>query len=156
MKRQMKLLMMVIILVLISGCSKRKPELYESWMGGFFHDKFEVKKALLECGYPGYWNPGNFKQDFTLNDQVIADKCMEKSGFSGVIGSEYPSGDYYERMCNDPKGALCTINQLGVMLCSPRPPACDIPLSEIPNRSVKRRLESPFCVMDTRDPLCKP
>ncbi len=156
MKRQMTLLMMVIILVIISGCARRIPDLYEFWMGGN-RSEFEVKKALLECGYPGYWNPAFFKKDFTLNDELIASQCMVKSGFSGTFSKGHPKEDPYKSACDNPKGAFCETNSEGVTTCSsPRPPACDIPLSEIPNRSVQRRLEGPFCVAYPKDPLCKP
>ncbi len=155
MKRQMKLLMIVIILVLISGCARRLPELYELWMGGN-RSEFEVKKALLECGYPGYWSSAFFKKDFTLNDELIASQCMLKSGFSGSFGKEYPNEYSYKSACGNPKGAYCETNSKGVMTCDPRPPVCDMPLSEIPNRSVQRRLEGPFCVAYPKDPLCKP
>jgi len=92
------------------------------------------------------------KWDMTLEEDVLSRRCMLKANFNDNKCSK----KNYDRICNNPKGALCSKGEDGVVSCEPRPKACDLPLSQIPDRSVKRRLESPFCIKYPKADVCQP
>ena len=96
-------------------------------------DEIEVQKALLECGYPSPIGGG----PNDLNELALLDRCMEKAGF---IDFNY-------------------INAFGKTWCEQRPnlPACNLPLSQIPDRNISMRLNSKWCTkLYPQADACKP
>lgn len=91
----------------------------------------EIQKAMLECGL---YYPFDDSQD--INSDALGELCMIKSGFSAVID------DYTNLVCK----------------YKPNTTACSLPWDKIPNRSIKRRLESNPCkhkIYKTY-PVCQP
>lgn len=103
----------------ISNIDKPLPYEYESWHKNGV-SKLDVFKALLECDFG---NPfGGLTEG--RNNIVLNYRCMEK------IGYKY-TGDCGKQICEDKKWSNL--------------PACSLPWSEIPDRSVAKRLNSPYC-----------
>ncbi|UTO28087.1 hypothetical protein [Bartonella harrusi] len=98
-------------------------------------DPIEIKKALLECGMLGV-APYNHEND-NLNGGELAtiDACMTQAG----LHDYYP---YRSDWCRDQY-------KYGVEFSICRPGAV------IPQRSVKKRLNSPHCKKYKNAPECK-
>ncbi|MDD3592985.1 MAG: hypothetical protein PHO65_10115 [Sulfurovum sp.] len=159
----MKINIFLILMILpFLGCSdfsirnidRPAANLYEYWIDGR-HSELEIKTALLECGYPNpFGNPKITAWKISNEQYVVSYKCMLKSGF---IDNKY-SKENYNLRCNNPKGSFCGTDMYGVMHCQPRPSACDLPWDQIPDRSIKKRLESDYCkhkIYKTY-PVCQP
>ncbi|UTO28639.1 hypothetical protein [Bartonella harrusi] len=133
MKQLLKLLGAIILLSIV-GCQFNKPPTSSLAMwekpGADFT---EVGKALLECGMPTPYDVFPENQKLSLNKKALIDSCMVQSGFR----------------YKDEVGTWCE-NVQGKDL-----PACR-PGAVIPQRSVKRRLNSPFCKKSPVQPECKP
>jgi hypothetical protein len=120
---------------------------------GYLHERYckdnisdiEKYKTLLECGFREYNSGGyNVAISTEANQFIISDKCMKKSGYY-KIGCIRKSDGF--RFQEDYVAAMCKNNDY---------PACDLPLSQIPDRSVKRRLESDFCKKYPKADVCQP
>lgn len=152
--------LIILIALFVSGCTFKPfqpPTMtYEDWLDDK-HSEFEVKKALLECGYPSpfadypsryHYNTKEFyeksKETFTDNTYIENYKCMLKAGFVNTRKQSF--------YCNDSDGLPCVKDPK----CPQTPPACDLPLSQIPDRSIKKRLESDFCKKYPKADVCQP
>lgn len=100
-------------------------------------DELEVKKALMECGYPAPYYVTWQGYDLTDNQAVEYTSCMEKSGFRVT-----------ERVGRD--AACYTYRNENLPACKPN--------AVIPSRSVSRRLNSAYCKewKDEHLPVCQP
>lgn len=133
-----KLVILTITSVSLLGCSLYRfnappKDDYEMWHKPGA-DELEVKKALLECGKPGLMFPFGTDEE-TVNGAALSEFCMEKAGFK----SDSPASNYC-RAYSDKKLSAC------------RPGAV------IPDRSVAKRLNSPYCKKYSfkNDPVCQP
>jgi len=106
----------------------------EKWLKDGSTD-VDVKKAKLECGYT-YLDESVLS--FSDKQLILADRCMQKAGFV-----------YYEHI------DIC--KQLGFDKRLELIKICDLPLSEIPDRDVKKRLNALYCKKYAADsPECQP
>jgi hypothetical protein len=95
--------------------------MYEYW-GKNGASALDVKKAMLECGFPGVYEWPNWSTS-SKNEVALMYRCMEISGFSY-------SGD---------EGSFCD-----GWRDNTKPVACGENVS-VPVRSVKERINSEFC-----------
>ncbi|CBA16768.1 hypothetical protein XACN24_11155 [Xanthomonas albilineans] len=133
----MRKIIFLCAFVIISGCSdfvpfQPNPYEYEMWSAPGV-SKIDVKKAMLECGYP---TPlGIADRDLNLfpssNEVALMGRCMEKSGFIYI--------DKNDSACKGFKGL----------------PACR-PDAIIPRRELSRRINSLFCKKYTEADACTP
>ncbi|WCE05583.1 hypothetical protein [Pseudoxanthomonas sp. JBR18] len=134
-------LVAIFLFSLVVGCSGRKPfqpppDTYERWVkpGESFID---VKKAVMECGYPNPYNAllesDNSRNRAILgaNEIILADLCLIGSGY------KYHRRDKYDFCVGD------------------KWPACSSSVQP-PKRSVKLRLESRFCRDFPAADVCQP
>jgi len=143
-KKQLPLI--VILAIVFTGCFQRHPlpYLYEGWeKQGTPHfrteaqkktDEIEVFKALLECGFESPF--GDSTND--MNKVALLDRCMIKAGFIDKVYLDYTGGKTW---------------------CEKHPnlPACNLPLSQIPDRNVSMRLNSKWCTkLYPQADACKP
>ncbi|OLL38613.1 hypothetical protein [Bartonella henselae] len=134
MKQTLRLLGAVTLLG-IAGCQFNKTP--TSSIGAWEKpgaDFTEVGKALLECGMPTpyYTDPENRK--LSINAWATIHACMVQSGF------------HYE---NEHEGGWCyTFRAENLPICRPG--------AVIPQRSVKKRLNSPFCKKYKNSRKCQP
>ncbi|WP_375633031.1 MULTISPECIES: hypothetical protein, partial [unclassified Bartonella] len=135
MKQTLKLLSAVTLLG-IAGCQFNKtPGGYLSaWEKNGVTDFTEIGKALLECGMPTPYDKDPENRKLSLNKKAFIDSCMVQSGF---------------RYKDTEAGTWCE-NFQGKNL-----PACR-PGAVIPQRSVKKRLNSPFCKKYKNSRKCQP
>ncbi|UTO28637.1 hypothetical protein [Bartonella harrusi] len=133
MKQILKLLSTIILLSIV-GCqfNKTPTSSLAAWKkpGADFT---EVGKALLECGMPTPYDVFPENQKLSNNALATIHACMVQSGFR-----------YEER-----GGGWC-VNHKAENLPICRPGAV------IPQRSVKRRLNSPFCKQHPEQYECYP
>lgn len=117
------ILIFIIILISFSGCFRKVPitYMYEDYKKAEATE-LEVQKALLECGYESPL--GDSRND--LNNAVIMDRCMEKAGFSDEWYLNFHHGK-----------TVCEVH--------PERVACSIPLDQIPDRNITKRLNSEWC-----------
>jgi hypothetical protein len=90
----------------------------------------EVKKAMLECGYPSPYEIRSPNQPTTLSDVILTNRCMVSSGFTYDGGRDYLCG-----------------NRERLAACSSE--------AAIPIRDVGRRLNGAFCRAHSDDPACR-
>ncbi|WP_375654098.1 hypothetical protein, partial [Bartonella sp. OD88NMGDW] len=132
MKQTLKLLSAVTLLG-IAGCQFNKtPSSSLAMWEKPGADFTEVGKALLECGMPTPYDvdPENRKQ--SINAKATTYTCMIQSGF------RYKG-----------RGSPCyTFKEKNLPICRPG--------AVIPQRSVKKRLNSPFCTKHPEQPECEP
>ncbi|GAA5105663.1 hypothetical protein [Bartonella jaculi] len=137
MKKILKLLSGIALFV-ISGCFEDQPPrtAVDVWKKSGA-DKLEIKKALLECGT-------TFSDDFSESESIIrerlnmdasVDACMIQAGFHHEFGEP--------NWCEDEKYKAYNL------------PICQ-PDAVIPQRSVERRLNSPYCKENKAQPECQP
>jgi len=111
------------------GCTsgfKPPPPAYDRWKKSNVI-KLEIKKALLECGYP---TPSGVNAGSSNYEIARWNRCMKNSGFS--------KDEYFCEGLHDP------------------PPACQ-PDAIIPVRNVERRLNSHYCTNYGKStPECQP
>ncbi|WP_431276021.1 hypothetical protein ACQ858_07015 [Variovorax ureilyticus] len=109
-----------VSLALQTGCAGKPfqppPFEFESWEKPGTSEQ-EIKRALLECGYPDPFIAGG---KASANEFVIMSRCMEKSGFTSKIPYSLCRGNF-------------------------NLPACALPDAEIPNRKIEKRLGGRFC-----------
>jgi hypothetical protein len=117
------ILIFFTIAIVLTGCFRKVPISYtcENYKKSGATE-LEVKKAMLECGYESPL--GDSRND--ANNAVIMDRCMEKNGFSDEWYLDYTHGKTF---CED----------------YPTIPACFLPLDQIPDRNVTKRLNSKWC-----------
>ncbi|QEE12349.1 hypothetical protein [Bartonella krasnovii] len=134
MKQTLKLLG-AVTLMSIAGCQFNKPPV--SSIGAWEKpgaDFTEIGKALLECGMPTPYDVDPENQNRSFNQMATIDACMLQSGF---------------RYKYDVGGGWCGNHRAeNLPICRPG--------AVIPQRSVKRRLNSPFCKKYKNAPECKP
>ncbi|WP_208432219.1 hypothetical protein [Bartonella doshiae] len=122
-----------LVLLSMAGCNlgKRPPGYIAMWKKPGA-DQLEVKKALLECGMPAPYDVFPENQKLSPNDMVSIDACMVQSGF------------HYKGRSN-----WCyTFKEDNLPNCRPG--------AVIPQRSVKKRLNSPFCKKHPEQYECYP
>jgi len=136
--RKFKVITFLIMLSMaISSCG------FNAWKGeipiGFSGEwikggvsKLEKDKAKLECGYTHL--ASELAPNSSEDNYFFSFRCMEKSGFS-----------YY-----DEKYTLCEFDPKQQWIC-------DLPLSQIPDRDINKRLNSLYCKKYAPDsPECQP
>ncbi|UNF47637.1 hypothetical protein [Bartonella krasnovii] len=134
MKQTLKLLGAVTLLS-IAGCQFNKPPSgYLTAWEKPGADFTEVGKALLECGMPTPYDRDPESSKLSNNAIATIHACMVQSGFR----------------YKDQRGGGWCVNHKAENLPICRPGAV------IPQRSVKRRLNSPFCKKYKNAPECKP
>ncbi|WP_330169472.1 hypothetical protein [Bartonella grahamii] len=133
MKQILKLLG-VVTLLNIAGCQFNKtPTSSLAMWEKSGADFTEVGKALLECGMPTPYDKDPESRNLSNNAWATIHACMVQSGFR-----------YKER-----EGGWCyTFRAENLPICRPG--------AVIPRRSVKKRLNSPFCKKYKNAPECKP
>ncbi|WP_208442088.1 hypothetical protein [Bartonella raoultii] len=133
MKQILKLLS-GLILVSITGCNIDKPSpgyIYMWEKPGA--DFTEIGKALLECGMPSPYDADPETRNLSINAIETIHGCMLQSGF------------YYK----DKWGGWCGNHKAeNLPICRPG--------AVIPKRSVKKRLNSPFCKKYKNSRKCQP
>ncbi|EJF93446.1 hypothetical protein LBE40_05075 [Bartonella taylorii] len=135
MKQILKLLSGLILLN-IAGCNidKPSPGALSMWEkpGADFT---EIGKALLECGMPTPYDVFPENQQQSINAKATVDACMVQAGF------------HYKD--NGKGGGWCyTFKEKNLPICRPG--------AVIPQRSVKKRLNSPFCKKYKNSRKCQP
>ncbi|ATP12264.1 hypothetical protein [Bartonella henselae] len=97
-------------------------------------DFTEIGKALLECGMPTPYDRDPENDNRSFNQMATVYACMVQSGF------------HYE---NEHEGGWCyTFRAENLPICRPG--------AVIPQRSVKKRLNSPFCKKYKNSRKCQP
>ncbi|MCZ2159273.1 hypothetical protein NPX99_08500 [Bartonella sp. 220] len=137
MKQIFKLLSCIALLVII-GCQFNKPPSgYLTAWEKPGADRLEVKKALLECGMPAPYDvfPENRKQN--INAKATTYACMLQAGFR-----------YKDEEVARAGGWCYTFREENLPICRPG--------AVIPQRSVKKRLNSPFCKKHPEQYECYP
>lgn len=131
-----RLLLIVLVGISLAGCFRQTSHTiaYKSWQKpGASED--EVKRAQLECGYP---NPlGSSSVPMDDNSIALSSRCMTKNGF---INTDYLKYTHGKTFCEK----------------HPEIPACHLPLDQIPDRSVAKRLNSQFCKEFPQATVCQP
>ncbi len=133
MKKPLKLLSTLTLLI-ITGCQFNKtPTSSIGAQEKLGADFTEVGKALLECGMPTPYDtdPENRKQSINAKATIYA--CMVQSGFRDKVGGG--------TQCENHKAENLPICRPGAV---------------IPQRSVKKRLNSPFCKKHPEQYECYP
>ncbi|UNF45994.1 hypothetical protein MNL06_02550 [Bartonella krasnovii] len=133
MKQTLKLLG-AVTLMSIAGCQFNKPPpgyIYMWVKPGA--DFTEVGKALLECGMPTPYDVDPENRKLSYNAWATIESCMLQAGFRNRYG--------HPTWCEIRKAENLTICRPGAV---------------IPQRSVKRRLNSPFCKKHPEQYECYP
>ncbi|MDM9984162.1 hypothetical protein, partial [Bartonella henselae] len=124
-----------VILFIITGCQFNKPPLGEvaTWEKNGVTDFTEVGKALLECGMPSLIDADSENRKLSYNAWATIDACMVQAGFRDKVGG----------------GSWCENHKVeNLPICRPG--------AVIPKRSVKKRLNSPFCKKHPEQYECYP
>ncbi|OLL48341.1 hypothetical protein [Bartonella henselae] len=135
MKQTLKLLGAVILFI-ITGCqfNKLPPGDVAAWEKNGVTDFTEVGKALLECGLPSLIDADTENRNLSYNANATIDACMLQAGF---------------RYKYDVGGGWCGNHKAeNLPICRPG--------AVIPQRSVKKRLNSPYCKKYKNAPECQP
>ncbi|WP_375645231.1 hypothetical protein [Bartonella sp. OC71QHHN] len=133
MKKILKLLS-GIVLVSVAGCNidKPPPGYLSMWEKNSVTDFTEVGKALLECGMPTPYDVDPESENISINAKATTYACMLQAGF------------HYKG-----RGNWCyTFKEKNLPICRPG--------AVIPQRSVKKRLNSPFCKKYKNSRKCQP
>ena len=151
----------VLVVLFISGCASKPfqppTKTYEDWIDGR-HSELEIKKALLECGYPSpftdypsHMNSKEFIEKmkggvFNRDTYVKNHRCMLKAGFVNNMKESF--------YCDDSPGLPCVKDKV----CQPVSTSCDLPWDKIPDRNITKRLESDYCKhkIYRTYPVCQP
>ncbi|WP_375607604.1 MULTISPECIES: hypothetical protein [unclassified Bartonella] len=123
-----------LILLSIAGCDSKPPSRYFVIWQKPDADSTEVAKALLECGKPTPYNADTENSGLGFGEWAIIHTCMLQSGFH--YRSE--NGKWCENCQDD------------------RIPVYPLSGSITPQRSVERRLNSPYCKKHSEQLECKP
>ncbi|UTO28622.1 hypothetical protein [Bartonella harrusi] len=132
MKQILKLLSTIILLSIVACQFNKTPTSSLAAWKKPGADFTEVAKALLECGMPTPYDVDPENQKLSNNALATIHACMLQSGFR----------------YKDEVGTWCE-NVQGKDL-----PACRLG-AVIPQRSVKKRLNSPFCNRYKNAPECQ-
>ncbi|MEL6088849.1 hypothetical protein [Bartonella schoenbuchensis] len=133
MKQILKLLSGIALLS-IAGCQFNKPPLgYLAAWEKPGADFTEIGKALLECGMPTPFDKDPESRKISINAKASIEACMLQDGFRDKVGG----GTW----CDNYKSENLPICQPGAV---------------IPRRSVKKRLNSPFCKQYKNADECQP
>ncbi|WP_375640612.1 hypothetical protein [Bartonella sp. MM55XZML] len=126
-----------IVLVSVTACNLGKPPpgYIAMWEKNGVTDFTEVGKALLECGMPAPYDVFPENRKLSPNDMVSIDACMVQSGFR-----------YKNRV--EGGGWCYTFKEDNLPNCRPG--------VVFPQRSVKKRLNSPFCKKHPEQYECYP
>ncbi|ATP12310.1 hypothetical protein [Bartonella henselae] len=134
MKQTLRLLGAVTLLG-ITGCQFNQPPV--SSIGAWEKpgaDFTEIGKALLECGMPTPYDRDPENDNRSFNQMATIDACMLQAGF---------------RYKYDVGGGWCGNHKAeNLPICRPG--------AVIPQRSVKKRLNSPFCKKHPEQYECQP
>ncbi|WP_375657266.1 hypothetical protein [Bartonella sp. CM120XJJH] len=127
-----------IVLLSIAGCDienidKPAPGYVSMWEKSGA-DSTEVGKALLECGMPSLIDLDSENRERSNNAKATIDACMVQAGF-------HYKDKWGGTWCQNYKAENLPICQPGAV---------------IPQRSVEKRLNSPFCKRSPVQPECKP
>ncbi|USP00833.1 hypothetical protein LBE40_05970 [Bartonella taylorii] len=127
-----------IVLLSITGCDISKidstPTEYVNMWEKAGADSTEVGKALLECGMPSLIDLESENRERSNNARATTYACMIQAGF------------HYK---DQRGGGWCyTYKEENLPICQPG--------AVIPQRSVEKRLNSPFCKRSPVQPECKP
>ncbi|WP_375611059.1 MULTISPECIES: hypothetical protein [unclassified Bartonella] len=125
-----------IILLSIAGCNffKPAPGYMYMWEKNGVTDFTEIGKALLECGMPTPYDEDSESREQSINAQATVHACMIQSGF------------HYK---DEHEGGWCyTFKEENLPICQPG--------AVIPQRSVEKRLNSPFCKRYKNADECQP
>ncbi|UTO28002.1 hypothetical protein [Bartonella harrusi] len=130
-------LLSAIALIILSGCSLDEPSqtVVDVWEKPGA-DKLEVKKALLECGIQTFSDlppEENLSIHEKINNEASVDACLVQAGFHHKLGAM--------KWCEKYKADNLPICQ---------------PDAVIPQRSVTKRLNSPYCQENKDQPECQP
>ncbi|EJF76889.1 hypothetical protein [Bartonella birtlesii] len=123
-----------VFLFIMAGChvEQSSQTVVDAWekMGA---DQIEIKKALLECGMQHF--DGHLNTEISLDEKLNAEEterlCMIQAGFHDKLGM-VKWCEKYEHL-----------------------PICQ-PNAVIPQRSIDRRLNSPYCKEHKEQPECQP
>ncbi|WP_208432258.1 hypothetical protein [Bartonella henselae] len=133
MKQTLKLLGVVTLLG-IAGCQFNKTP--TSSIGAWEKpgaDFTEIGKALLECGMPTPYDRDPENDNRSFNQKATVYACMVQAGFRDKVGG----------------GTWCENHKVeNLPICRPG--------AVIPQRSVKKRLNSPFCKKHPEQYECQP
>ncbi|EJF90802.1 hypothetical protein ME1_00002 [Bartonella vinsonii subsp. arupensis OK-94-513] len=137
MKQILKLLFTGIVLFTMTGCGSDQAPLtaVDVWEKPGA-DELEIKKALLECGMPSLSGLSLESYSNTyekINADASFDACLIQAGFHHRLGAV--------KWCEKYKADNLPICQ---------------PDAVIPQRSVEKRLNSPYCKENTDQPECQP
>ncbi|GAA5103195.1 hypothetical protein [Bartonella acomydis] len=133
MKKILKLLSGMFLFI-IAGCDSEQPARtsLDVWEKSGA-DQIEIKKALLECGIERL--DGRLDTEISLDERLNAEEterlCMIQAGFHDKLGM-VKWCEKYEHL-----------------------PICQ-PGAVIPQRSIDRRLNSPYCKEHKEQPECQP
>ncbi|WP_208441918.1 hypothetical protein [Bartonella raoultii] len=122
------------VLFIVAGCFLEKPSrtAVDVWEKPGA-DQIEIKKALLECGMQ--YLDGRLDTDISLDKKLNAEEterlCMIQAGFRDKFGMV----KWCEKHENLP-------------ICQPG--------AVVPQRSIDRRLQSPYCKEHQEQPECQP
>ncbi|EJF94356.1 hypothetical protein LBE40_04660 [Bartonella taylorii] len=133
MKQILKLLSCITLLS-IAGCDSKPPSRYFVIWQKPDADSTEVAKALLECGKPTPYNADPENSRLGFGEWAIIHTCMLQSGFH--YRSE--NGKWCENCQDD------------------RIPVYPLSGAVMPQRSVERRLNSPYCKKYKNADECQP
>ncbi|MEL6094127.1 hypothetical protein [Bartonella schoenbuchensis] len=134
MKQILKLLSGIALLS-IAGCQFNKPPLgYLAAWEKPGADFTEIGKALLECGMPTPYDKDPENQKRSINAKATIYACMIQDGFRDKAAK-------WGTWCDNYKSENLPICQPGAV---------------IPRRSVKKRLNSPFCKQYKNADECQP
>ncbi|WP_409360699.1 hypothetical protein ACRPOS_004840 [Bartonella heixiaziensis] len=138
MKKILKLLSGIALLI-ISGCFEDRPSqtVVDVWEKPGA-DRLEIKKALLECGvqtFSSFSSEKDLSIPEKLNMDALVDACMIQAGFSNKFQEPH--------WCEREKYKVYNL------------PICQ-PDAVIPQRSVEKRLNSPYCRENKDQPECQP
>ncbi|WP_343358356.1 hypothetical protein AAJP84_02520 [Bartonella schoenbuchensis] len=137
MKQILKLLSGIALLS-IAGCQFNKPP--EGYLTAWEKpgaDFTEIGKALLECGMPTPYDVDPENQKASINTKATIYACMLQDGFR-----------YKDKEVLNMGGWCYTFREENLPICQPG--------AVIPRRSVKKRLNSPFCKQNPKEYECYP
>ncbi|MEL6093030.1 hypothetical protein [Bartonella schoenbuchensis] len=100
-------------------------------------DFTEIGKALLECGMPTPYDMDPESQKRSINAKATVYACMLQDGFL-----------YKDKEVLNMGGPCYTFREENLPICQPG--------AVIPRRSVKKRLNSPFCKQYKNADECQP
>ncbi|WP_208433227.1 hypothetical protein [Bartonella taylorii] len=134
-----KLLSGIVLLSILAGCEGffAPPPGYLYMWEKPGADFTEVGKALLECGMPTPYDEDSENREVSINAKATIYACMIQAGFR-----------YKDEEVARAGGPCYTFKEENLPICQPG--------AVIPQRSVKKRLNSPFCKQHPEQYECYP